>query len=282
MMPDIAKDNSLAIFELNQGNEAIAQAMLRKNAKKAPCCMTLNNLGVFYSQYGMLIKNDKFRSAAKIGLKHLKKASLYGNDWRNYVSTATALWESGDISLALEFLEKAYQINKDSLIRYNIGACLFRMQKYEEAASAFKELCSYKDIELITRNGGQNPYIILAYCEERLSDKSKCIEYFQTYCNAWKEDLFDVFCLKYLCGMYKDALSESAELLKEWYLTDTLLAMIVDCSLKVSLPEKSMAIPSEKRKILDILKRNSVFRMQKIHEYSYLPPLICMYQFISF
>ena len=119
-MSNIMKENALALAKLSEGNELAAQALFRKNAKNSPCCLSLNNMGVYYSQYGMILKNGRIRSAKKIGLNYLLKASLYETDWRNCISTATALLESQNVELAYQFLSKAYTQKIDYLFLYII------------------------------------------------------------------------------------------------------------------------------------------------------------------
>ncbi len=281
-MRNILQDNSRAIYELENGDEAVARDLLRINAIKAPCCATLNNLGVYYSQYGMLLKNGKVRSAAKLGLRHLLKASTYDADWRNYVSIATAVSEHNDIQTAYEMFLKAYELEKDSIILYNIGACLYKLQRYEEALPVFEALYNDDDIDMIIGNQGDNPLIVLAYCHYKLNNKSKCAEYIKSYQRAWDTfDILDIFCLRYLCGMYDEALAVSEELLREWQMTDTVLAMFADCVEKSSDYKRDIVIPSEDLAQWNLLKSNLNLREQKIKEDNFTPTLIGMYWFID-
>lgn len=282
-MIDMYEINKKAIDELQNGNEAVALKMLRENRKKSPCCLTLNNLGIYYSQWGMLCKNGTVRSAKKLGLRLLMKASEYGVDWHNCVTAATVLCEYEEFSTAYELFLKAYEINSDELIRYNIAACLFRMKKYKEARDIFRLLCTKEVIEQIDAAGGQNPLLILAYCCLKQKNKQECERYIRQYRDMWKEDeRFDVFYLRYMCGLYEEAFSECEELLKEWHLTQSLLAMIVDCVERLKIDEyyDNNVIRKNNEKRWNELKENESLRMKKVQEYEYVPPLIDMYCFI--
>lgn len=274
--------NYQAINELRKGNEELARDLFRQNAKENPCCTTLNNIGVYYSQYGLLQKNGKVRSAKKIGLYYLLKASTYSCDWRNCVSTATTAWECGDLHLSYKMLLKSNQLCYDNTIYYNIGCCLYWLEDYVNALAIFKSLCTESVINRIISCGGQNPLLVLAYCQLKLHNIKECIESIQEYRSTWaKEDYFDVFCLRYYCGMYSEALSECRELLNEWYPTDFLLAVIADCIYKNSNAEIEVPIPLDKKKKWEYLKVDHVARMKKIKEHSFFPPFICMYHFIG-
>ena len=91
-----------------------------------------------------------------------------------------------------------------------------------------------------------------------------------------------MFYLRCSCGLYEEALSECVELLDEWYPTHSILALIAEC---VSyFPSYDSVINEiifpEYKKLWNTLKKDLLYRTQKIQEYSYLPPLICMYHFI--
>lgn len=275
--------NDKAISELSKGNFYIAQSILRRNLKLYPCCLTYNNLGVYYSQYGMQHYNGQDRSAKKLGLRYLLKATMYDHNWKNQVSAATALCEVDSISGALPLFRKAYKTNNDERISYNIGVCLFMTRKWREAMCVFQNLCSSQSVDIIISNGGQNPYLVMAYCALKQNDIARCAHYIREYRKIWtNEEKYDVFCLRYFCGLYKDALSECKELLEEWYPSWTLLAMIADCVQKASLTIISASvIPLEFQEEWRDVQENLDKRRKKIEEYVYRPPFISMYYFLT-
>lgn len=283
-MENIQKENALAIEELSKGNEAIAQSMFQKNVQTTPCCLTLNNLGVFYCQYGKTLKNGRVQSAKKVGLNYLLKATSYETNWYNSINIATIFLELGDIPYAYRFLLSAYAFKQDNRVLYNIGVCLFRLGKFEEASSVFKVLSESCEIADILKNGGTHPLIILAYCQNKLNNKTKCIEYVRHYRELYNlEERLDIFHLRYLCGMYEEALSEIFELLKEWYPTQSILAMVIECLSHT--PEyfsrvEAMIDPMHKKQ-WKILKGSPSLRSKMIDDYSYVPPTICLYQYIN-
>lgn len=282
-MSELLENNSLAIAELSGGNDLAAQTLFRDNAKNHPCCLSLNNLGVYYTQYGMIRKDGRIQSAKKTGLKYLLKASRYETDWRNCVSAAMALLEAGNPEDACQFLFKACTINADDRIRYNLGVCLFRLEKYQEAAAVFESLCTGSAVDRILQDGGQHPFLILAYCQIKLCNTRGCMGYIRRYREAYStEERLDVFHLRYLCGMYEEALWECSELLEEWYPTKAILAMVIECL--SGFPSRAAAteeaIPRWLKPQWNALKKDASLRRKEIGAYAYLPPPICWYPYM--
>lgn len=104
---DMAANNQIALEELEHGSEAAALDLLRRNVRKHPCCTTLHNLGVYYTLYGMLLRNGNVRSAGKLGLRYLRKAAEYAQDFQNMASIATAEWKCGDFDAGIPYFCKS-------------------------------------------------------------------------------------------------------------------------------------------------------------------------------
>ena len=283
-MENLPEMDFLAMLELQNGNEPSAQKLLRDSIKNNPSCISFNNLGVYYTQYGMIQKNGTIRSAKRIGLRYLIKAAEFGVDWRNYASIATALFDENAVADAYQWFSKAYELSTDICILYNIGVCLFRLGDYQRAAEIFESLCDDISVSCIMEANGQNPYLILAYCQYKLNMVQNCIDSIRKFREIWiVDDRFDTFCLRFLCGLFGEALSECRELLDEWYPTTYILAMIVECMIQVpsftfTLVEAELPITKH---TWHLLWTNKVFRKKKIDEYTYIPPAICMYHFIK-
>lgn len=283
-MLSMFEKNSRAIYELSRGNDFLAQSMFRTNVRRKPCCLSWNNIGVFYSQYGMIQKSGKIQSAKKIGRRYLLKAAQSEEDWRNLVSAASALFEVGVFFTAYQLLTKAYRVNSNTLFLYNIGCCLFRLGRYKEAISVFETLCSDDAVDFIVQNSGQHPFLILAYCHHNTNNRNECVRYVQKYSYLQEnQERLDVFHLRYLCGLYDEALNQSFDLLKEWYPSSHLLAVLAECVTYVPAYGNSVdsAIPPEKTKFWRELRNDEVLRSQKIQEYIYVPPSIELYYFIE-
>ncbi len=283
-MSDISQTNLVALSELEAGNDARAQHILRLNVKRLKNCMTFNNLGVFYYQYGMILSNGKIINAKKIGFRYLLKAYCYAKDWRNLASISTAFFEEGNIPLAYKYLNEIDNLRDNYLCLYNIGVCLYRLEQFHDALCIFMELYNRGIAETLCFEGGQHPLLICAYCYLNENNCAKCIKCVEDYCALCPEnDRVDVFLLRCKCGMYTDALSEIQALMKEWYLSDQIISYIAECVSKgVRLPIPVMQFMDKQQTMLfECLINDKVRRNQIITKHIYTPPYIEMSTFMK-
>lgn len=279
----LAKNNNEAISKLSEGNYSVAQSIFRKCAKIKPSCRSLNNLGVYYRQFGMILCNGNERTANKIGLRYLLKAYELGSDWRNIASIASALCEENLLHIALPFWEKASSATNKAVFRYNLGVCLFVTGKWEEAIPHFRDVCQETSIKEIEFDGGMNPFLCIAYCYLMMNDISECANCIKRYRLIWQcESLYDVFILRYFCGLYDDALSECKMLLKEWYPSDTLLAMIAYSAQRThGVSSCNEIIPCEFHEEWINVQKNLDKHINQVQKFSYRPPIISTFCFIE-
>lgn len=276
-------DNRLAIEALQRGNEEQAQKILKTNKEKFPSCMTLHNLGVLYYQYGMIRKDNKIYNAKKIGFRLLNKASNYEADWRNCASIASALYEDKAYVQALDFVKRSRALADTALLQYNMAVLLYRLGMYGEALSVTNLLSSDQDASIIVQNGGSHPCIFSAYCHIMICDLAEGIKCIRKYhSNSPGEDRLDVFYIKYLCGLYEEALSESTALLKEWYPYSHILAAIAECAnfFPEYLERVKNTLSREQQDIWDKLCEDSTLRKLETSQIEYIPPFIPLFPFI--
>lgn len=238
---DLSSINEKALQELDSGNDAAAQKFFRLNAKKYPCCYTLNNLGVYYMTHGICFKDKQTKVVLRLSIWYLVRASKYQQDELNLSNIAVALMQKGNIKLAYSYFLKAYALNPDALNTYNLAACLFRLKKYKESAQKMNCIPESEE-EMIVRHGGTYPKLVSAFCMAQQSKFDSCMEIVQSLRCELFEERYDVFVLRYLCGAYTEAMSEWRQLLNEWYPTNELAAMIADCVANgVEMQEKDLA-----------------------------------------
>lgn len=215
LMNNIMLQNTTALNALLEGNEAEALKLLRRNRKTMPCCTTLNNLGVYYCQYGMLLNNGRIRSALKLGYKLLLNASQYDDDWRNLCNIASALIGLNNWQSIYPYLEKASTKITDPLITYNKATYHFRIGAYQKSTELFEIIIKESKGLYITQNCGQHPLLVLAYCAYYLNDQVNSKHYLELYIGSGEtDDLFCIFHLRYLLGMYEDAFYFSDQLVR--------------------------------------------------------------------
>ena len=271
--------NQVALSELEKGNEAKALRILRKNAKSYPSECTLNNLGVYYCQYGMLLENGDIRSALKVGLRYLLKAAKYNNHMC-FSNIATAWMELGENKSAYDCFSKAYEISGDIIAQYNMCVCLFRMKQYKQAIEFLRPLTDSFCTKSIINQGGQSPDILLAYSHFYCGNINSCMEIVRKQIESNQYvSRHDIFHLLFLCGKYKEALCECKRLFDEWFPTLYLIAMVAECVSQTGI-DIQKDIPQDRLRLWNNLLKNDEYRAKNINTYTYVPANICMYRFI--
>jgi len=298
-MKDIKKlymENKFAIDELKKDIGSIdekriqIQEILRGNLKKYPNIITWNNLGVYYSEYGMIRKNGKERSASKLGLRYLIKAAENSSDWRCYMNVAKAIWErekwgmSGEIEQGYAYIKKAYTLCDNICVKYDYGAYLIELKKYKEAKKVFLQICNENNNQCISQRNGMDPYVVLAYlCAElnEMSEGKRYLEFLET--KKTTIDLYDSFVLKYNFGSYEKAVKEELELLRVWFPSDELIAMIVDMHLALgrTYSKKLIELLDDRSNMLEVYKFNEELRKKIIRRNTLGISLITGYIFIE-
>ncbi len=287
-MMKIIEQNKKAIDEINKGNECKAQCLLRKNVQRYPCSMTFNNIGVYYAQYGMRISTGKIKSASKLARRYLLKAASFEDDWRCLAAAASFLldipYEKANLLPAYNLFFRAYDLYKDPITAYNLGACLYMQEKYEDAIRIFDKLCTKETMQVIAMRQGDNPRIVLANCFWRLNDRNSCLRQLDLVEYQWEfDDRPSVFCLYVLCGRIEEAMSEFYEIVKEWKLTNVILAAMACCIQYYPQCAKDVEtqLKEEDRDYWNRLNTDEHFRLQQMKCYLYGLPIIQMLGFIT-
>ena len=275
--------NRKALKALDNGDEDTAQSLFRKNADLYPCCLTLHNLGLYYLMYGVITKNGKIRSAYQLGAKRLIEASLYEHTYLNCIAIATTAMKDRNFEYAYRFLIEASGMQSEDITRYNIGVCLYHMKRYEEALMIFSELVQPGTIARIEKNVGENPYIIMANCMLNIGDIEGCRNTVGVFRRLYPNKAhYDVFCLRFLCGDYESAMTELDPLLKKWFLTKRMAAMILSCDNDRLIQGKLREhIFGKSRDWLEMLIHDEGYRNDMIKQDEYVPPSIRQYYFMQ-
>lgn len=275
-------NSQTAIRELRLGREKRAHHLFRLSARKYPSDTTIGNLGVYYYQYGMMLGNGVLREAKKIGLKYLLMAAENSNNWQINVNAATALAECGEYIPALDLYRRACNLSPNELVFYNMGVCLYRLGRYNEAKDVFGQLQSPQLIDQIVSNGGQNPLVALCYCSKMMNNESMLVEEIGRIPECYyADDMLDIFYLKYCAQMYESAVADIPRLLELWYPSTFLLAVIADCISFVPGLARHVNIPEEKTVQWRMCCMDACLRKNIVAKYHYVPPFICLIQFFE-
>ena len=270
--------NTKALQALQCHEYACAQELFRSNARLTPCCVTLNNLAVYYLDYGMTLSNNKHVSAWKIGARILKKATLLESGFISLANYAVALAEDGQFKDANYFFRSAIS-NGDSrpLTYYNYASCLFRCEEYEEASRIMGMALAPSSVETILQNGGDHPLLFLAFSHLYTERHQESHQIFSSYC-AQKDGIchYNIFKYYFQSNQYECALNMVENLLEEWLLTDEILSMMEICIQQASMNNsKAVAL----RKQMASAASDRIARQHSVSDIHYLPPMISCYAF---
>ena len=228
MITDKYENNTNALAYLEHGAFYEAQELLRKNVRNTPCCFTLNNLGMFYWEYGICSESGEVRRAERWGLHYLLCAAKFLTDHINQANLGYVYWQKNMFEKASLYFSSAWNLSKCKEYAYNIGCCLYMQRQYVEAAEWFDSLCEcdvweeYGDIV--------SPLLVSAFCRFYAGADAQCLAAVNAYCERYDAgDRYHVFLLRFLLRDYKAAIEEWNLLQTQWYPSVELCAILAMC-----------------------------------------------------
>lgn len=272
--------NDAAIKALKEGNLYVAQQLFRENIKNERCVMTLNNLGVFYSEFNILSENLRERDGRKLALHYLTQA--VDND-----QSGKTAFSMGNVFFKLEmYVEAALCFNRSFLFNhqfssvYNMGLCHFQEREYEQSLFCFELAAPLaKETEQV------DIMLAIAYAEAycQKSSVSKSAE--RVFCLNDNFFVYDKFVLSYLIGDEKRMKEYVIPTVKNFSLDQITRAMVIDTLLLLNRKNDADVFyrqelehlkdsPYNNSKEIAQLKRvveDAVYRKAMIRDY--MPPL---------
>lgn len=238
---DVIEINTKALTALSSMNEKEAQALFRENAIRNPCCLTWNNLGVFYKLHGMIQKNGSYRSASRLGIRYLLRAEKKEIRWQNLVSIGYMYGrEKNNYEMAYAYYSRAVVICNDAVCMYNMSVCSYKNKNYEAAKNGFLETIGRFGYNCLADYMCTQPAIAAAYCQYWLNnlDGVKEILYHIIEIETIEPaDYLDLFQLFWICEEYDRALELALKLVDMWSLESETIFLLLDCVKKESRGE---------------------------------------------
>ena len=204
MNNDIEAKNQSALESLAKNDFYQAQITFRDNAKRNPCFITLNNLGVFYVHEGIAMENGRMRSAVKQGIKLLVKAGSFRMSGSNLAAIARAYLKLNNFEMATNYYDQAIKEMNNYALYNNCGVALYQVNQYEKASIYFSKALD------ICPNHDEKLEIIISYAYASLEiDKMQCNRIINDLTNAsdLSSQMLDIekFVLLYLCDDFVSA-----------------------------------------------------------------------------
>lgn len=232
---EIYTRNERALEALSHGDFLQAQMLFRQNAQDIPSCFTLNNLGMFYLEFGIQQKSGRIRNANHLGLQYLLQAARMTADSVNQANLGQAYMKENLLNEAYASFSHAFLLKKLNEYAYNMGVCLFIQQKYKMADACFFPLCQEGAVD---EENCIPPLLVLAFCRIFASNQNGCLVLVEEYRRRHPHlNANVVFLLRFLLRDYYAALTEWKEMRAEWYPDEQTCAILADCLLHVSVAD---------------------------------------------
>ena len=220
--------NQDALSALCNGDIHKAQSLFRINAKESPCLYTYNNLGVFYLQEGMVLRNGKTRRAGKTGMDLLKRAEAFGNHGLNHAAIAREYLKTGSVENALFYYERACLSLRLYPVLNNYGVALYLANMFAKSSELFGEAVN------CCNDADEKQGIIVSYAYSTLKiDKRKCHDIITRTVDstALSSNMLDVdkFIILYFCDDFVTASKMQKQLFDRYHVDCCTFAMIQDC-----------------------------------------------------
>lgn len=236
----IYKVNNYALALLDEGKFSEALQLFKKNAKQFPSLMTFNNLGEFYFQFGNSSKNGKWISAKKLGYLYLLKAYSKGKDAVNIENIAQSLVEMKKFREALPFFEEAALLSQTMSCQYNVGICYFNLGLYECALTKLLPVFSCVSDKEKGHTEEMNDAIsttdlatVIVFSYLYTAQEEKANKFFQFCLQSGIDiDIYERFFLNFALKKYSDVLVLTENVLREYFPTDIIIAMIAEALLQ--------------------------------------------------
>lgn len=276
---DIEALNQFALEALSRNELYEAQNLFRQNAKRYPCFITFNNLGIFYVFEGLYKPDYSRRRAKKLGISYLKKAELYQKSRLTMLGLGQAYFEIKDYKEASKNFQEAYEYKPDYATTHDLALSFYMQGMYREASMWFK-----KALSICSRDDYAETCAIYAFSLLQI-DKRKCHEVLSDLLKDDTEYMeVEKFTLAYLCNDLEAAVSQIKPMLEHFSIEVEEMAMVFDCLFKLDKKEEAMEYLRNKVEFLEECDYNfqpEIKRLKKVFsQEEYRKEAILSYQYI--
>lgn len=238
--------NEAALEALSQNEIYQAQTLFRQNAKKNPCFITFNNLGVFHVFEGLVKSDNSGRRATKLGVRYLKKAEAYQKSNLTLLALGSVCSDAKDYEEASEYFRQACELKPDYASIYNCGVSYYMQGEYGEAVQWFQ-----KALDIC--NSDYYSEMFIPYTFSLLySNKKEFLEAFHKMLKFKSESMeWETFIFAYFADELLMAESQIEYMLENFSLDIHDMAIVFDCLLKLGKEEKATEYLKQKLENLE-------------------------------
>lgn len=270
--------NALALEALRKRDFAQAQKLFRDNSIKNPGFLSWNNLGWFYCEYGIIIKNGSHRSAVALGLNFLKKAATIRNDAVNHTNLGYVFLRQKSYEQANIYFASAYDLSHRIDALYNASIALFQMKKYREASQVLNMIKDSTAFVCLYPEQAQSLPLFIAFCHYYDCNFSCAVDSVRRYTPV-EETAYDTVAL-YSLLKTKELIFTNWRLILQWFPTKELCGFVARC-----IAHGSINISKDDYRIiqewcllgeipLDEVMRDTERQSKAVKTYQYIPASI--------
>ncbi|WP_308752940.1 tetratricopeptide repeat protein [uncultured Anaerotruncus sp.] len=272
--------NNLALEKLNQGDFFEAQACFRENTKEYPEALCFNNLGVFYTTEGLLLKSGKVRKSLALGIKYLERARRLGvSSPKNLLALGSAYYDQGELEKAKNYFLKAIELGEDAIAPYNLGVVQFLLRGYRVSTKYLEK--SFEQSILDGKDMDESLVYVYSLINYDVSKGRNALE--KVLAAKIPHIELDTFVLAYLCQELTLAKSLVEDMFVSWAVPPVVMAMVFDCMFSLGLADEAKKYKVLQEKILgeyNYNARREICEIRKIYmDKDYRDGLIKSYKF---
>jgi len=285
------KMNQAAFEAFEKQNWEKAQELLYKNIKQNPCHQTFNNLGYFLATEGLVCKNGKYRSAVKLGLHYLKKASEYGcSENCTYAQLYVIDRSMGTLSHCdcknyikewQKLIEKQQAIKNSPELQYNL--LRLRVLRGESPSDIYKEI--QKLVAEYAVEESVELYLEVLRKMSFIEEGKQCISQYGALL-----DEVDLLIFYSSVNLYYEGVHLCDSVLKKYAMDSVLASALIECCVNTEQFDKAIEYARIIREnqgsysyngasdwcdlVFEDLRHSSSFRKKLITDYFYIPQAI--------
>ena len=240
----------------------MAKSILNKNAIVNPNYKSLHNLGLFYVENGVMMKDGKVRKANCLGLRYLDMSRKITETYQNDMALGYVYSEMKQYKMSSNAFNKACIIKPSFASMYNYGIVCLNNRDFAQASFSIKASIEMCPIEMV-----KDVYIsyLYALCFISTSDCLKAMHDLpETIIDGSDVDLIAV---AYICGYYEFIIEHVDDVFKKWYLEIPIIAMITDCFLMLNdhnKAEKYINMQLSELKGFDVPMKNEINNTKRV------------------
>ena len=246
--------NTQALVALGKADFALAQNLFKNNVRLHPGMQTFNNLGIYYIENGITLKNGKIMGAKYLGKKYLQKALSFSFSPILFNNLAQVFFLEKNLAVADFYWKKAYGIQGRKEYQYNRAVARYKNGDYIDCVHLLQPIMDFNE------EAKQ-----LYFFSTLQIDKQRACQILHTAHPF--QDKVEWLKALYFCDMYAEIIDIATDVIDKWCLNENEWAIMIDSFLKCGRKEQVCKIisssaggwsPSFLKKVLQLINNHNL------------------------